>query len=161
MTDMEYFTAIWFTEFLGIGYLRNERGWHVFPMFTNPSEAEKIWEEQIEPLNEKNLKMRFVELNGKYKFILYPFPISKEKPNFGFYRSVSSSESYSVFKKNFNGKVHFTFGILGDGSTPTIHCKSKLVTDVQFMKSSEVKQNSIEWIAEEVQRRLRVKYGTH
>ena len=159
MTDMENFYVIWYTEYLGMGYLRNDSGWHVFPMFTSPSKAEEIWEEYVEPLSEDSIKMRFIELNGKYNFILYSLPMLKDKANFGFYRTLSSSETYNVFKKNFEGKVLFTFGILGDGSTPTIYCKSKLVTDVKFMKSSEVEKNSIEWLAEEVQRRLRAKYG--
>jgi hypothetical protein len=160
MPESEYFGAIWYTEFLGIGYIQLPKvGWHVFPIFTNTSDAEKIWIEQIEPLDEKSLKMRFVEYGSEYKFILYPFPWSKEKTNFCFYRSLGSSETYNVFKKNFDGRVYFTFGKFGNSQYPILLRNSKLVTDIRFMKSSEVKPNSIEWIAEDVQRRMRAKYG--
>lgn len=159
MSNIGYFTAVWYTDYVGIGYIRNNEGWHVFPIFSNSSEAKRIWDKQIEPLDERNLRMRFVEYNAEYKFILYSFPFSKEKTNFGFYRSLGSSDTYSVFKKNFNGQAYFTFGIFVGDSTPTIYHKSKLVTDIKFMKSNEVKENSIEWIAEEVQKRMRTKYG--
>jgi len=157
MPDIDYFTAIWYTDYIGIGYIWDNKGWNVFPIFTNSLNAKKLWDEQIEPLDEKRFRMRFIELNGEYKFILYLFPFSKAKPNFGFYRSMASSESYSMFKQNFDGKAHFRFGIFGTAKEPIVYHKSKLVTDIKFMKSSEVVENSIEWIAEEVQRRLRAK----
>ena len=157
MPDKEYFAAVWYCDFLGIGYLRNSKGWHVFPMFTNSMEAEEIWEKEIEPLEEKTLKMRFIEYeNGKYVY-LYPFPFLQGKTNFSFYRSIGFSDSYNVFKKDFEGKAYFTFGIIRD--SPTTYGKSKLVTDIKFMKNSEVAKNSPEWIAEQVQRHARAKHG--
>jgi hypothetical protein len=159
VANINYFTTLWYTDFLGIGYILDNNGWSVFPIFSNLMNAQKLWTEHIEPLDEKSLKMRFIEYNGDYKFILYPFPFTKGKTNFGFYRSLESSKNYSVFKQKFNGEVLFRFGMLGKDSEPIYYPKSKLVTDVKFMKNSEVVENSIEWIAEEVQRRMRAKYG--
>jgi hypothetical protein len=59
--------------------------------------------------------------------------------------------SYNIFKRNFSGRTFFTFGTVGDGSKPAIFNKTKLVSDVKFMKNTEVKKNSIEWIAEKSQ----------
>ncbi len=158
MSDEDYFAAVWYAEFLGIGYLRNKKGWHVFLLFTNSKNAEEIWEKEIDPIDEKTLRMRFIEReNGEYTFILYPFPFLPEKSNFSFYRKLGFSNSYKVFKNDFKGKAYFTFSTLRD--YPTVYEKAKLVTDVKFMKNSEVTENSPEWIAEEVQRQARVKYG--
>jgi hypothetical protein len=150
----DLFAAVWFTDYAGIGYIFDGRDWSVFPLFKSKTEAEKIWMEFIEPLSEKNLRMRFIELNGEYKFILYPFPLSSQVPNFGFYRSLASSETYRVFKSRFKGEALFRFGVLDEGN-PTMMRRAKLVTDIKFIKSSEVKKDSMEWIAEEVQRKAR------
>jgi len=96
--------------------------------------------------------MRFIELNGDYEFTLYPYPFSKERPNFGFYRHLDTSETYIVFKQKFKGKAFFRFGTFGTGPEPVISSKSKLVTDIKFMKSNEVVRNSPEWLARESQK---------
>ena len=156
MTDKrDLYTAVWFTEYAGIGYVYDGKEWSIFPLFRSESEAEKVWMEFIEPLNEKNLRMRFIERNGEYEFMLYPFPLSAQEPNFAFYRTLASSENYRVFKQRCKGQALFGFGVLKGEENPTIFSRTKLVTDIKFMKSSEVKKGSLEWIAEEVQRKAR------
>jgi hypothetical protein len=158
MPKKEYLATVWYTGSIGIAYLLNKEGWKVFPVFTNSVDAQEIWEKEIDPIDEKTLKMRFIEdENGEYKFILYPFPSPPGKLSFGFYKSMRSSTFYSRFKKKFDGKAYFTFGIARD--SPTTYVKSKLVTDIKFMKKSEVLKNSPEWFAEEYQRHARATYG--
>ena len=81
MSDEKYFSAIWYADFVGIGYIQNNEGWHVFPIFTNQSDAKQLWDKYIEPLEEENLRMRFIELEAEYKFILYSFPFSEKNTN--------------------------------------------------------------------------------
>ncbi len=165
MSNIKYFSAIWFADFLGVGYILDDRGWSVFPIFPNISDAQKIWTEELESLDEKSLRMRFIEYGREYKFILYPSPLSKQGTNFCFYRSLALSHNYRMFKEKSKGKVLFRFGILEKklepikDSKPIFFNKSKMVTDIKFMKSEDVTKNSIEWVAEEVQRRMREKYG--
>jgi len=151
MSDIDYFSVIWYADYLGIGYVCDKKGWSVFSIFSSRSNAEMIWNDQIEPLDETTLKMRFIECGNEYEFILYAYPFQREKANFGFYRSLSSSETYNVFKRNFSGEAFLTFGTIGDGLKPDILNKAKLVSDVKFVKSIDVKENSIEWIAEVAQ----------
>jgi hypothetical protein len=108
-----------------------------------------LWIDQNEPLDEKTLKMQFVECGNEYVFILYPFPFRNDKLNLGFYRSISSSESYNIFKRNFTGKAFFTFGTIGDGIKPSIFNKARV--DIKFMKKEDAKKDSIEGIAETYQ----------
>ena len=159
MSDIDYSNIIWYTDYFGIGYALDKKGWSVFPIFTNPSSAKMLWNDQIESLDEQTLKMRFIEYENQYKFILYPFPFQKERVNFGFYRSISSLKTYKIFKRNFPSKAFFTFGTIGDGSKPDIFNKAKLVSDIQFFKKADVKENSIEWIAEKCQEMRRRQYG--
>lgn len=50
----------------------------VIPVFTSRSNAEKLWDEQIQSIDEKTLKMRFIEQGSNYKFILYSLPYQKK-----------------------------------------------------------------------------------
>ncbi len=152
LSDTEYSNILWYTDYFGIGYALDKKGWSVFPIFSNPLNAKMIWKDQIESLEENTLKMRFIEYENKYKFILYPFPFQKNKVNFGFYRSINSLKTYKIFKRNFPNKAFFTFGAIGDGSKPDVLNRAKLVSDIQFFKSTDVKENSIEWMAEKAQR---------
>ncbi len=151
MSDNDYYNLVWFTDYFGIGYSIDKKGWSVFPIFSNPLSAKMIWNDQIESVDEQTLKMRFIEYENEYKFILFPFPFEKDRVNFGFYRSISSLKTYKVFKRNLPIKAFFTFGTFGDGFKPNILNKSKVVSDIQFFKKADVKENSIEWIAEKSQ----------
>jgi hypothetical protein len=83
----------------------------------------------------------------------------QERSPLGFYRSLSSSKTYNIFKALFSGKVCFTFGVIGEGVHPEHLNNYKLVTDVKFIKAAEVEEKSIEWIAEQVQKQARNKQG--
>ena len=148
---MDYLKLVWYTDYLEVGYAYEKKGWQVFPVFSSPSNAKKIWNNQVEPLEDQTLKMRFIEHGNEYKFICYPFPFQKDKLNFGFYRSINSSGAYNKFRRSFFGKVSFAFATIGDGIKPNIFNKTKQVSDVKFMKNTDVMENSIEWIAEKSQ----------
>ncbi|HUK85171.1 MAG TPA: hypothetical protein VLU95_04845 [Candidatus Acidoferrum sp.] len=151
MADVNYLNFIWYTDYLGVGYLYVNKGWQVFPLFNNPANAKKLWKNEIEPIEEETLKKRFIEHGNEYKFVLYPFPFQKNKLNFGFYRSLNSSGAYNKFKRSFFGKVSFAFATIGDGIKPYIFNKTKQVSDVKFMKNTDLVKNSVEWFAEKSQ----------
>ena len=153
MADIDYLKLAWYTDYLGVGYAYDNKGWQVFSIFSNSSNAKKIWKNQIEPLEDQTLKMRFIEHGSEYKFILYPFPFQQDKLNFGFYRSLNSSGIYNKFKRSFFGSVSFAFATIGDGIKPCIFNKTKLVSDIKFMNKMDVLENSVEWIAEKSQQK--------
>ena len=155
MSDNDYFNMLWFTDYLGIGYACDKKGWLVFPVFSSSTNAKMIWNKHIEPLEEQTLKMRFIEEGSEYKFVLYPLPLQKGKLNFGLYRSLSFSQTYNKFRRSLFGKVFFSFGTIGDGLRPDIFSKRKLVSDVKFLKKADVNENSVEWIVERVQEQMR------
>lgn len=160
MKKKNVFVCTWFVNFLGVGYLLDNMGWHVFPIFSNPSDHKKIWDEQIEPINENDLRLRFIEDAGEYRFLLYahPFPSPKKEYSFGLYRGhMDISKIYLKFKKESKGMAFFRFALLGTTENPTISERSKLITDIKFMKIDEIVKNSPEWMAVSSQQLAKVK----
>ena len=146
--------VVWYTEYLGVGYLYDGHDWSVFLLFEKSSDAGKVWNNEVKPLDEKSLKMRFVELNEDYEFILYSEPFSTERPNWAFYRHLDTSETYKIFKQRCGGQAYFRFGIK-KGQKVTLFKASKLVTDIKFLKPNQIARNTPEWIAREVQRKIK------
>ncbi len=52
LSDTEYSDMLWYTDYFGIGYAQDKKGWSVFPIFSNPLNAKMIWKDQIESLEE-------------------------------------------------------------------------------------------------------------
>ncbi len=153
------FGVITFTEYLGLGYIFDKRVWNVFPVFGDYFEAQKLWNNLVEPVEERSLKMRFIEHQDGYKFMLFTEPFSQKDATFAFYRRLNISGNYRAFKSGFKDQVVFRFGILDSESRPNYLSKSKVVTNVKFLNQESLQENSIEWLIEESQRRMRVKYG--
>jgi len=156
MSDNNIFSILWYTDYLRIGYNFSREGWSVFPLFTNLPNAKRIWNDQIESLDEQTLKMRFIEYGNEYAFILYPVSFQKDKVNFRFCRRISSSNKHNIFERSFSGNTFFTFGTICDGVKSKILGKSKRVFDVKFMKEPEVQENSVEYCAQKNQELMRL-----
>lgn len=153
MTEEDRFAFWTYGDFLGIMYLRDQKGWHIGIIFNNPTEGKKVWEKELESLNEKSLTMSFMDDASEYKFLLYSLPLMPlPKYNFSLYRSFDISNTYQKFKKESDGKAFLQFAIMGNSGIPTLTEKSKLITNIKFIKLSEVSHNSPEWIALEAQK---------
>jgi hypothetical protein len=156
LEEENHFIFWWYAEFLGMGYLRVGKGWHIAVIFESRSEANKVWEEQIVPFDDESIRISFVEDESQYKFILYSFPhLPKPKSNFGLYRTLDISKNYQKFRENSGGKAFLSFAVLGTEPELVLMEGSKLVTQIKFMKRKDVTENSPEWIAEEAQKRAR------
>jgi len=157
LNDNSFFVI--YTEYLGLGYICQKGVWNVFPVFSDYFEAQEIWNDQFEPIEASNFKMRFIEYQNNYEFILYTEPVSQTKANFVFYRTLNISENYRAFKSGFKGQAVFRFGILDSESQPNYLSKFKVVSDIKFLNQENLQENTVEWRIEELQRRLKAKYG--
>ena len=145
-----------YAEFLGIGYISDGKSWYVAVLFKDRSEAAKIWEERIEPLDDKNIKISFVEDDPQYKFILYSLPqLPIPKTNFGLYRTLDLSKHYLKFKEASNGKAFLRFAFSGSDTEPVILEGSKVITEIKFIKRKDITKNTPEWIALESQKQAK------
>lgn len=140
----------WIKDFVGVGYRYHDVYMNVFPLFQDKKAAFKLWKKTIEWWPDNNIKLRFVEDNGIYWFILYGGSDYKHD-NTGFIKKVPISENYMRFKAGYEKKAVLRFGIYkgtakGDKKYDLeILKKSKTVYDIAFLQYSELPQHGIEW----------------
>jgi hypothetical protein len=137
----------WFDDFLGVGYRFYDLRMNVFPIFSDKKQAIKIWEDVIKWWADPSIKMRFVEVDDDYWFVMggdSPFPES----NKSFFKVLKKSEHYERFKKGHDGEAYLRMGIYRekDESSPVaLFKKKKLVTDIKFLQESNVKDDALAW----------------
>ncbi|HXG07164.1 MAG TPA: hypothetical protein VNI77_07555 [Nitrososphaera sp.] len=144
--------AYWFKDFLGVGYRYHDVYMNVFPLFQDKMPAFRLWKKTIEWWPDDQIRLRFVEHNASYWFILYGGS-DYNKDNTGFVKKMPVSEYYERFKAGFEKKAILRFGIYkknrkkNDASDYDLEVlkKSKSVYDVAFLKYEDLDPNSVEW----------------
>ncbi len=145
--------SYWFKDFVGVGYRYHDVYMNVFPLFEDKIAAFRLWKKTIEWWPDDAIKLRFVEQDDSYWFILYGGS-NYTGDNTGFVKKVPVSENYERFKVGYEKKAILRFGIYKenvkkkkDGSKFDLEVlkKSKSVYDIAFMKYDELAQDSIEW----------------
>ncbi len=140
----------WFKDFAGVGYRYHDVHMNVFPLFNDKMFAFKLWKKSIEWWPDDGIRLRFVEQDNDYWFILYGGSDYKQD-NTGFVRRMPLSENYERFKVGFEKKAILRFGIYKDSTKKDtkydleVLKKSKSVYDITFVKYSELSPDSIEW----------------
>jgi len=141
---------VWFTDFVGIGYRYHDVYMNVFPLFRNKMTAFRLWKKTIEWWPDDKIKLRFIEDDGTYWFILYGGSDYK-RDNTGFVKRVPVSENYERFKVGYEKKATLRFGIYKEDATDykkynlEILRKSKSIYDIAFLQYSKLMCESIEW----------------
>jgi len=141
---------VWFTDFVGIGYRYHDVYMNVFPLFRNKMTAFRLWKKTIEWWPDDKIKLRFIEDDGTYWFILYGGSDYK-RDNTGFVKRVPVSENYERFKVGYEKKATLRFGIYKEDATDDkkynleILRKSKSIYDIAFLQYSKLMCESIEW----------------
>ncbi len=99
----------WFDDFIGIAYRYYEIRMTVAPLFDDRKEAAKLWRETIHWWNDHSIKIRFVEIDDNYWFIMGAE--SKETKNIKFlFKVLPKSSYYERFKKGHDGSAYLRFG---------------------------------------------------
>ena len=60
----------WFDDFVGIAYRYYDLRMNVVPLFVDRKEAASIWHDTIHPWVDPSIKIRFLEIDDKYWFIM-------------------------------------------------------------------------------------------
>jgi len=136
----------WTDNFLGVGYRFFDLRMNVFPIFSDKKQAIQIWEDVIKWWPDPSIKIRFVEVNDDYWFVMgsdSPFPES----NKSFFKVLKKSEHYERFKKGHEGQAYLRMGIYkeNDESPVVLFKKKKIVTDIKFLQENEAKDDSLSW----------------
>src|SRR5919205_1764771 len=103
-------TIEWFKGFLGVGYRYHDVYMNVLLLFDNKKYAFNLWKKTIEWWADDEIKLRFVEDDKSYWFILYGGSEYKDD-NTGFVKNVPISENYQRFKEGCENKATIRFGI--------------------------------------------------
>lgn len=159
---------LWFEDFIGVGYRYYDIYMNVFPIFQDKMHAFRLWKKTIEDWPDDEIKLRFVEMGSSYWFILYRNKEYKEN-NTGFVKNVPMSENYQRFKAGYERNATIRFGIYKEKKKKRSNQhnnddddynddenkdekfelellkKSKTVYDIEFLKYSDLRTDSIEW----------------
>jgi hypothetical protein len=140
----------WINDFVGVGYRYHDVYMNVFPLFQDKKAAFKLWKKTIEWWPDDKIRLRFVEDDGSYWFILYGGSDYKHD-NTGFIKKVPNSKNYKRFKAGYEKKAVLRFGIYKETAKEDkkydleILKKSKTIYDIAFLQYSELPLDSIEW----------------
>lgn len=100
----------WYDDFVGVAYRYYDLRMNVVPLFTDRKEASSLWHDTIHLWVDPSIKIRFLEMDDKYWFIM---GADSQKPdtNLSFFKELSKSENYERFKKGHDGEAYLRLGV--------------------------------------------------
>lgn len=139
--------TILYTDFLGLGYRYLDVHTNVLLIFNNKKELISSWKKVVKWWPDDEIKMRFVEDDDHYDFVLYG-GTSILDDNWIFAKSLKTSEHYKKFKAEYNGTAYLGFAMYktiaeDDSYSLEIFKYRKKVTDVLFLNESEAEQDEV------------------
>ena len=153
-TDNSSNQITWFNDFIGVGYRYYDIYMNVFPIFEDKMYAFKLWKKTIDWWPDDQIKLRFIEGDNDYWFILYGGSKYKDD-NTGFVKNVPISENYQRFKEGCGDKATLRFGIYKENTKNKkdsdekfaleLLKKSKSIYDIRFLRYSDLAFDSVEW----------------
>ncbi len=100
----------WYDDFVGIAYRYYDLRMNVTPLFIDRKEAISLFHDTIHSWVDPSIKIRFLELDDKYWFIM---GADSQKPdtNLSFFKELPKSENYERFKKGHGGEAYLRLGV--------------------------------------------------
>ena len=145
-------TILWFSNIVGVGYRYHDVYMNVLPLFKDKRYAFKLWKKTIEWWPDDEIKLRFVEYNDKYWFILYRGSKYKGE-KIGFVKDFLISENYKRFKCGYEKQVILRFAVYKENKNKEIADnkfslellkRSKSVYDIEFLQYFDLPSDSVE-----------------
>ena len=99
----------WFNDFLGVAYRYYDLRMNVVPLFSERKQAVNLWIGTIRWWNDHSIKIRFVETNEQYWFIMSG-ESSKPQTNKSFFKILDKSKNYERFKNGHQGEAYLRLG---------------------------------------------------
>ena len=101
----------WFDDFVGVAYRYYDLRMNVVPLFkiTERKQAGSLWHDSIHWWVDPSIKIRFVEMENDYWFIMGS---DSQKPdtNLAFFKILPKSEHYERFKQGHGGEAYLRLG---------------------------------------------------
>ncbi len=102
--------APWNDGFMGIAYRYFDLRMNVAPLFEERSPAANLWHETIYWWPDHSIRLRFVEEDRKYWFILGS-DSRRPDSNLALYKLLDRSENYERFKRGHGGEAYLRLGV--------------------------------------------------
>ena len=99
----------WFDDFLGIAYRYYDLRMNVVPLFTNRRYGLKIWQDVVHWWPDMSIRIRFVESDEKYWFVMGS-ESRRSDSNMSFCKRLSRSTHYERFKSGYGEAAYLRFG---------------------------------------------------
>jgi hypothetical protein len=128
----------WFDAFMGVGYEFYEVRTKVILIFDKRKTLFHAWKKVIKWWPDDEIKMRFVESNDSYEFILYGDSVALDSTCV-FLKALKVSENYKTFKNDYEGAALLRLALYipkGDSYELEIFDYSKRVTDIMFLEDA-------------------------
>ena len=92
----------WFDDFVGVAYRYYDLRMNVVPLITDRKQSASLWHDSIHWWVDPSIKIRFVEMENDYWFIMGS---DSQKPdtNLAFFKILPKSEHYERFKQGHGG----------------------------------------------------------
>jgi len=142
---MKQDSITWYTDFLGVGYRYWDVHTHVLLILNSKKDLLSLWKKVVKWWPDDEIKMRFVETNDSYEFVLYgESRILTTKCVF--LKALKASEHYKRFKDDYDGAAYLGLALYkpkDDSYELEIFKYRKKVTDVKFLKESDAEHDNI------------------
>jgi hypothetical protein len=135
----------WFDDFLGVGYHFYSVRPNILLIFDQKTKILKIWKEVIKYWPDDEIKVRFVETDDSFEFVLY-CESRILLTTWVFLKALKRSEHYQRFKDDYDGAAILGLALhkpKGDTYELEIYKYKKRITDLKFLKESETEQDFI------------------
>jgi hypothetical protein len=100
----------WFDDFVGVAYRYYDLRMNVVPLITDRKQSASLWHDSIHWWVDPSIKIRFVEMENDYWFIMGS---DSQKPdtNLAFFKILPKSEHYERFKAGHGGEAYLRLGV--------------------------------------------------
>lgn len=83
---------------------------NVVPLFSDKNDATRLWQTTVRPWIDPSIRVRFVESDDKYWFIMDSESKNPDS-NRSFFKVLAHSDNYERFKNGYEGEAYLRFGI--------------------------------------------------
>ncbi len=136
---------MWFNDFMGVGYHFYDVHTKVLLIFNEKKPLLSAWGKVIKWWPDDEIKMRFVEGNDSYEFVLYG-ESRILTTRWVFLKALKASEHYKRFKEEYDGAAYLGLALYkpkDDSYELEIFKYRKKVTDVKFLKETDAEEDVI------------------
>jgi hypothetical protein len=136
----------WFSDFAGLGYYFHDVRPLLLLVFEKRNELFYSWKKVLKWWPEDDIRIRFVESNESYQFIMYCESLVPDTETV-FLKSLKMSENYKRFRVEFEGAANFGLAIRHKSDEDKFELEifkfRKRITNVRFVKEEEVDEKVV------------------